>query len=299
MPWLRVDDAFPGHKKLVPLEDDARRWADAVALWLAGGCYCSANLTDGHIPAVRLARLTPMGGARATKAADDLVEVGLWRRVDDGYEVHDFLDFNPSKKQVEEERRQKTDRQRKWRETRDDARDAHVDASTSPLRDGAVDGAVEPVPSRPVPTRPVPTKDPSTVPWQEPNPPETSTAVVALRDTRAGLTRAEVEQRVGNGVAFAPKHLRKLTELQPILPHELEWALGAARSKDPRCGPGFVLAVLERGRREAAEQTTGAGPPMPLVATLPRKDRELAAVMQATETTGGHMFEEFKKNGAP
>lgn len=108
------------------------------------------------------------------------------------------------------------------------------------------------------------------------------------------MTRAEVEDRVGNGVAFAPKHLRKLDSMRPILPHELEWALGEARAKDPRCGPGFVLAILERGRREAAEQTAGAGPPMPLVATLTRKDRELAAVMQATD---GEMFNEFKKGG--
>lgn len=95
MAWLKLDDQFFRNPKVI----DAGR--DARDLYLAGLCYCGAGLTDGRIPNGALRML----GAEADiddvrEAADALVRVGLWERRDDGYTVHDYLEYNPSKERV-------------------------------------------------------------------------------------------------------------------------------------------------------------------------------------------------------
>ncbi len=45
MPWLKIDDGFAEHRKIVGLNDRAFR-LHVVAL-----VYCARNLTDGHLTA--------------------------------------------------------------------------------------------------------------------------------------------------------------------------------------------------------------------------------------------------------
>ena len=125
MPWVRIDDGFAQHPKVVqagPL---------ALALQVAGLCYCNRNLTDGFIPwsAARsliswefLGKPEPQGRLRFTicvasgMAGEDvdsayvidiLLANGMWEEVDGGYRIHDYEDYQPLKAQVESEREQK------------------------------------------------------------------------------------------------------------------------------------------------------------------------------------------------
>ena len=113
MTWVKVDDLITEHEKCVDLSDAA--WT----LWLHGLLYCSRNLTDGRIPAAMLPRLSAVKNPK--KAAGELVKAGLWDEHDGAWWVHDYLDHQRSKAQVEAEREAATERQRKARERRKEA----------------------------------------------------------------------------------------------------------------------------------------------------------------------------------
>ncbi len=104
MSWGRNDDNMLEHLKWKMLEDDARLWADALALWSAARDYANRASTDGYIPEVCLRSLTPMDRKRAKAVAEALVnarphghEHGLWERSSGGYQIHDFLVYNESR----------------------------------------------------------------------------------------------------------------------------------------------------------------------------------------------------------
>jgi hypothetical protein len=96
--WVKVSDEFATHPKV--------QAAGQAAAWLhvAGLCYAAQHLTDGAIPDASLAGLGQYTRARARKLADRLVEVGLWERNGTGYAIHDYLEYNPSRKSLEERR---------------------------------------------------------------------------------------------------------------------------------------------------------------------------------------------------
>ena len=95
MTWVRIDDTFPDHPKIVGLTDAAFR------AHVAGLCYAGRYLTDGHIPTSALRQI----GTR--KAAQELEARGLWDKTDHGWVINDFLDYNPSKADVQAERDRK------------------------------------------------------------------------------------------------------------------------------------------------------------------------------------------------
>jgi hypothetical protein len=88
MPWVKLDDGFMEHPKVVAAG------GHATLLFVAGLCYCARNLTDGKIPAAMVPRLTDL--TAPMKLARKLVVVGLWEEIEGGYLVHDWLDWNPS-----------------------------------------------------------------------------------------------------------------------------------------------------------------------------------------------------------
>lgn len=95
MPWANFDDAFTEHPKIDALTDAAFR------LHVAGICYSNRHLTDGYIDANRIARLVPR---YKRSALQELMHGGLWLPADGGYRIHDYLDWNRSKQQIEQER---------------------------------------------------------------------------------------------------------------------------------------------------------------------------------------------------
>jgi hypothetical protein len=110
MAWIKLDDGFPNHPKVV------RAGEDAAWLFVSGLCYCGAQLTDGFIPAGMVQRLTAKKAPE--RLASRLVEVGLWTAVADGFQVHDYLDWNPPGEEVKEKREATRERVKNWRTKR-------------------------------------------------------------------------------------------------------------------------------------------------------------------------------------
>lgn len=99
MPWVRLEDAFAEHPKVVSLTYRGR-W-----LYIAALCYSNRRLTDGFIPLAILASLCPHErndpqDEDPYHLADQLVDVGLWETSEGGFRIHDFHDYQPSKREV-------------------------------------------------------------------------------------------------------------------------------------------------------------------------------------------------------
>jgi hypothetical protein len=107
MPWVKLDDRFPSHRKVALLSDRAFR------LHVSAICWCAENLTDGRISDRELPLVAHIRGIKAT--AKQLEDAGVWDRIDDGWMIHDYLDYNPSREQVLLDRKKNAERQERFR----------------------------------------------------------------------------------------------------------------------------------------------------------------------------------------
>lgn len=157
MSWFKIDDGFHCHPKVFAAG------TPAVGLYVRCGSWAAQQTSEGIIPK-QVARL--YGTPRMIKA---LIDAGLWHASGhecescpelnaNSYVIHQYLERNPSRVEVESVRKLKSARQQKWREGKRNEQvnggepadvDADVDASTREHGDAA------PNPSRPHPT-PVP-----------------------------------------------------------------------------------------------------------------------------------------------
>lgn len=94
MSWVRIDDQFTDHPKLAA--------AGPVAGWvyISGLCYAARYLTDGFVPENIALRFD--GSSRELLA--NLVKCSLFDRVEGGYMIHDYLEYNPPASKVKAER---------------------------------------------------------------------------------------------------------------------------------------------------------------------------------------------------
>ena len=82
---------------------------DAALLYIAGNGFCNEYLTDGFISDTDIETVAFNAFLRSPKrAVEALMIAGLWDRVRGGYKIHDYLDYNKSKKEIEELRSKKT-----------------------------------------------------------------------------------------------------------------------------------------------------------------------------------------------
>lgn len=107
MPWVRIDEEFARHPKVVaagPL---------GMAMQIAALCYCNQYLTDGFIPrsvvgglldfeglGMRMWQGDVMGGGEDATwqlVVEDLLTAGLWVEEKGGYRIHDYHDYQPSR----------------------------------------------------------------------------------------------------------------------------------------------------------------------------------------------------------
>lgn len=156
MAWFKIDDGFHCHPKVFAAG------TPAVGLYVRCGSWAAQQVTDGAVPK-HVAKM--YGTPRMIKA---LVDAGLWHQrghdcpscpeVDaNSYLIHQYLERNSSRVEVELARKAKSERQQRWREgkrkqqAKDDSTppvDAHVDASTRRRGDAA------PSPAHPIPSPP-------------------------------------------------------------------------------------------------------------------------------------------------
>ena len=95
MTWVKIDDNFPDHPRVIGLSDAAFR------THLTAMCYSARYLTDGSIPSSALRSIGPR------KCAQELEAAGLWQRTDHGWSIRDYLDYNPSRASIEADRERK------------------------------------------------------------------------------------------------------------------------------------------------------------------------------------------------
>lgn len=137
MPWVRLDDRFPSHRKVALLSDRAFR------LYVSALCWASENLTEGKILDRELPLVARLRGAKA--AAKELEEARLWDRFDGGYEIHDFLEYNPDRARVQADREANAARQKAFRDRKRAEREVARNAERNAPNNGVTpDGSDAP-----------------------------------------------------------------------------------------------------------------------------------------------------------
>ena len=174
MPWVRFDDQFPIHRKVDGLSDAAFRLHTSAIFWSA------RNLTDGFVSEEDLGGVTARVRTPARFAAE-CVRKEDWHDsrhpcpsekcpapVDDSYPqgwvIHDYWEYQPTKEQVVKDRQASAKRQAKWREARRHAQSSSngssnavsnaVSASAPPRPEGKRGGQAAPASGRASPNGP-------------------------------------------------------------------------------------------------------------------------------------------------
>jgi hypothetical protein len=201
--WINLDDGILEHPKFIRAV--SLGGSEALHLWLGLRAYCAKHLTDGFVPADMLNEVRGPKGRDRLRALEVLLQVGLLHREspDSAVEMHDYLDWAPSRDDVLSKRANARERQAKSRgmSQRDSARSHDEPAEQSqppnpkpkpkpnPKPNQTEDG--EMVPARAPKARRAPDKpEPMQANWQ---PPE---SVVAAQVTRWQATREQVLRTV-------------------------------------------------------------------------------------------------------
>jgi hypothetical protein len=107
MTWIRIDDNFPDHPKIIGLSNHAFR------THIQGLCYCGRFLTDGFIP---FAAINSMITEPENKPTDELESAGLWIRDNKGFHILNYQEYQSTKAEVEVIKARNRERTQKWRE---------------------------------------------------------------------------------------------------------------------------------------------------------------------------------------
>jgi hypothetical protein len=164
MAWVKIDDAFSEHPKIL------RAGPIATVLYVRALCYCNRNLTDGFLPSAVVEMMShdlePIAGGEFQNfnIGDLMVECGLWEVQPGGWRVHDYLDYNPSKKQVVASRKQHESASRKGGLSRWQSAIRNPDGTLASSRNGRTSPGVPAKVTDQVTTSPDPDPDPDPVP---------------------------------------------------------------------------------------------------------------------------------------
>lgn len=109
--WVKFENVMPENIKIERSSDRAFR------LWVAGICFASRAKSDGFIPISKVLNLT---NSATEKTVAELVNSGLFERVDGGYLVHNYLRYNPSSQRIRELQASSRDSTAKWRDKQRD-----------------------------------------------------------------------------------------------------------------------------------------------------------------------------------
>ena len=108
MTWIKLDDTFPMHPKVI------KAGPDAAWLYVASVCHAGHFLTDGFVDLDVVKSLTRL--RQVSRCVSALVDVGLWDEVDGGYQIHDYSNHQKSKESVEKQRVANRERQAKFKQ---------------------------------------------------------------------------------------------------------------------------------------------------------------------------------------
>lgn len=106
MGWVRLDDNFADHPKVIGLSDKAFR------LFIMGLCYANRHLTDGLIT---YQIVNAWVGDDPFKPSAELEDQNLWVRMDKGFMIRSYTEYQPSREKVNKKRNDANERLRKFR----------------------------------------------------------------------------------------------------------------------------------------------------------------------------------------
>ena len=127
MAWFKVDDGLHASRKFLSIP--RRNRFAAIGVWTVAGSWAADQLTNGHIPDYMLSEW-----AVPASASEALVAAGLWEREPDGFVFCNWLEYQPSKQDVDDERASSRERMRELRRKR---RNARAEAEQKPSDDRA------------------------------------------------------------------------------------------------------------------------------------------------------------------
>jgi hypothetical protein len=158
VPWVRFDDQYPIHRKVDGLSDAAFRLHTSAIFWSA------RNLTDGSVTREDLDGVSARVRTPERFAAE-CKKRGVWHLAGedcpsekcpadgtgsrDGWIIHDYWEFQPSKVQVMRDRKAAARRQANWRATHNGSSNgvtSGVSASSPPRPEGRGAGGGRPPP---------------------------------------------------------------------------------------------------------------------------------------------------------
>jgi hypothetical protein len=139
MPWFALDDGFDSHPKV------RKAGNAAVGLFVRLGVHATKHLTEGHLDG----DIVRDYGTPAT--VRKLISVGMLHAfghdckrceqpTEDGYVIHDYLDYNKSRAQIEAARENARKRQQKGRDNAQanrNSRDSHSKLNGNSRENGA------------------------------------------------------------------------------------------------------------------------------------------------------------------
>lgn len=116
MPWARLDDMLWSNSKIIAMMANEKVALDALGLHTLALSYCAGQLTDGVVDISALRRFAPMDKRRVLRLTNCLFAYQLWDRIDDEkWQIHDYLEYNPSRAEVQARRTNDKHRQRRHR----------------------------------------------------------------------------------------------------------------------------------------------------------------------------------------
>jgi hypothetical protein len=284
--WFKVDDGLHSSRKLLSIPKRAR--FAAIGLWTVAGSWCADEVTDGHVPDYMLREW----GAPASAPAA-LVEAGLWDREGDGYVFRNWLEYQPSKQDVEAERAASRERMRELRAKRkqkkphDSGPKQEVFGRTGANRSESV--------RNPDPTRPDPisgthlsTHVTSAPSEHESEPWEPSGAVTLATRQPSAVGRLGEPQKAALRIVSAweqtfinrppQKHINDVTaEIQKLVnegipPDQISAGLHAWSDGDSYSAKNIPTHVARAGRPKAATGTTRAMQTLDLARQLEQEE---------------------------
>jgi len=139
MSWVRIDDNFADHPKVVELSDSSFR------VYVEALCYANRFLTDGAIGYVAYNKMN-----WNEQDAEDLIRVGLWENDPDNFQylIRSYTEYQPTKEKVSVKREQARERVKQFREKKR----AHSDSGETQMKRESYPSPTQPNPTQPNPT---------------------------------------------------------------------------------------------------------------------------------------------------
>lgn len=129
MAWFKVDDQAAFNPKVM------RAGNAAFGAWVRMGAYCNAQRTDGFVTEDTATLIA------SRRELDAAITAGMLHAVEGGYQIHDYLKYQPSKAEIEESLAAARERMRARRSPGVRANNSGT-SSEVPVRLGSDNGSV-------------------------------------------------------------------------------------------------------------------------------------------------------------